>query len=271
MSSAVVLALLVAVVADPGGSLPATEAQTGVAEVPPFLPTGDPAARLAAVDARFASLDTLRYGVLRTTHRRGVHPQERWRHAMRHDGAFRVDYSGDTQRVLACDGHVLWDYVPAVHKARRVRLDALEPDERRRILEAALGKVAVPGFRTGVEAAGMTWTWEAPPAGAPTGAALATGTDETGGRITILIAEDDRILSSEVRREGRFVLSVEASDHREVAPGLLLPTRIAVTAPDEGGSVRVDIHILQPEVGEPLPDPLFTLDLDPSVRVEHVP
>jgi outer membrane lipoprotein-sorting protein len=270
MPPALALLLLLASVtpADPpgGGAVPAAET-----EDPTRPPADDPAAHLAALDARIAALPSLRYGVLRATHRGGARTEERWRHAIRQDGAFRVDYSGDTQRVLACDGHVLWDYVPASHAARRIRLDALDPAERKRILEGVLSKVAVPGFRTGVEAAGMSWRWEPPPSSAPAGAALAAGTDDTGGRIAILVGEDDRILSSEVRREGRFVISVVASEHRQVVSGVFLPTRLVVTAPDVGGEVRVDIRILQPVAGEALPDTLFHLAPDTSVRVEDVP
>ncbi len=267
----VVACLLLAAAAGPVGPAPAATAPDTPIGAPIALPTDDPAARLAAIDARVEALASLRYGVLRTTLRGGARTEERWRYALRRDGSFRVDYSGDTQRVVACDGRILWDYVPAAGAARRIRLEALDPAERKRILEGVLQKVAVPGFRTGVEAAGMTWCWESPPAGAPAGAVVAAGADETGGRIAILIGDHDRILSSEVRRDGRFVLSVVATDHREVASGVFLPTRLTVTAPDVGGEVRVDVRILQPVAGEPLPDFLFHLDPDPAIHIDDVP
>lgn len=243
-------------------------------ESPPLAPVQeqDPAQVLASIDARAAALVTYRFGAQRITERKGTRVEERWRYVTTTGGRFRVDYSGDTQRQIVCDGHVMWDYIPAARKAQRTDLDAIEAMDRKRILGAVLEKVNVPGFRVGVGAAPMTWTWQAPPEGAVPGDLYVQGVDEKGGQISLVLAPEGAYLKrSEIREQGRFVVAVEASGHKEVKPGTFFPTHVEVTAPAEGGQARVRTEISQIVADEQLPDSLFTVSLDPSVSVQRVP
>lgn len=233
----------------------------------------DPKAALDAVDARARALEAVRYAAVRTTEQIRTRTEERWVYASEPGGRFRIDYVGDTTRHVACDGRVLWDYVPARKAAQRVDLLALDAEERAKILKAVLEKVALPGVRSGVEAVGMStldWGQDGQVAGRPTREVIAT--DERGGRLTwTLDAEEGYLVSSRIEENGAFIVSTEGSAFREVAPDVWLPTRVSSTSPAQGGKVRVELELLQVVVGQDLPDHLFQLSLDPSVQVLTLP
>lgn len=233
----------------------------------------DPAAALASVDARAAPLEQIRYKAVRNTVNGDRNVEERWLFASGTGGRFRVDYFGDTTRQLVCDGHVLWDYVPARRAALRVDLDALPADERATVLGQVLSKVSVPGLRTGYEAAGLTefaWAAEGEQGGAPTRTVV--GRDARGGQLSFTLdVEHGWLLSSLIEESGIFVASVDSSDFREVRPELWIPHRVVSTAPGPGGKVRSEILLRQVEVGVDLPDRLFSLVLDPSIQVQNRP
>lgn len=235
-------------------------------------PPTSPESLLAAIDARAEQLTPLRYGAVRVTHRLGSRVEERWRFVNRGDGAFRIDYSGDTVRQVICDGQVLWDYIPEARKARRLDLMALSAQERTRALSSVLQKVHVPGVRVGVEATDMTWSRVEPPPGTPTGAMVLEGRNETGGRIlATLDADGTRLLGTEIWEGENFVVRVEARDHVEVLPGVWFPRRVETTAPAEGGEARVELHLSRIVAKGDLPDSLFEISIDSSVAVETLP
>ncbi len=232
-----------------------------------------PADALRAIDARARALEAVRYSVIRTTLQNEASREERWVFAGEPGGHFRVDYVGDTSRLLACDGKTLWDYVPALNAAQRVDLLALPADERARTLANVLGKVSIPGIRTGLEAADMStvaWGPEGNVGGRPTRSVVAT--DERGGKLTWVIdAEHGYLVSSTIEQLDVFVVSTEGSRWREIAPDLWVPMKVVSTSPAPGGKVRVELDLLQVVVGEDLPDHLFQLKLASTVAVRDLP
>lgn len=233
----------------------------------------DPAEALREVDARARGLEAVRYSVIRTTRQNEASREERWVFASEPGGRFRVDYVGDTPRQIACDGRVLWDYVPALKAAQRVDLLALSPEERAKTLGNVLGKVALPGMRTGLEAADMStllWGEQGSAEGRPTRAVVAT--DERGGRLTWeLDLEHGYLVSSRIEQDGVFVVESVGSAFRELGPDLWVPMRVVSTSPAPGGKVRVELDLIQVVVGGDLPDHLFQMSLDPSVSVREIP
>jgi outer membrane lipoprotein-sorting protein len=233
----------------------------------------DPRAALAAVDSRAAALESVRYAAVRTTIQGQVRQEERWAYAAEPGGRFRLDYVGDTPRSLACDGAVMWDYVPALGAAQRVDLNALSDEKRAEILGNVLSRVAIPNVRTGIDAARMdAWTWGED--GMAEGRATRTVvvTDARGGELRFTLdAEEGYLVASRIEENGVFVASTEGTGWREVAPDVWVPGRVVSTAPAPGGKVRVELDLLQVVVGQDLPDHLFHLTLDPSVQVRDVP
>jgi hypothetical protein len=218
-------------------------------------------------------LEAVRYGALRITEQKGTRTEERWRFASEAGGRFRIDYFGDTQRQVACDGAVLVDYIPALRAAHRYELAALPADERTRLLSAILEKVSLPGVRTGHAQAGMTsWAWgeDGSVGGRPTRTAV--GTDARGGRLSFTLdAEHGYLVSARIEENGVFVVSTDSSEHREVAPGVFMPGRVVSIAPAPGGKVQVELKLNQLAVGQDLPDQLFQVQLDESIDVTTHP
>lgn len=233
----------------------------------------DPADALRAIDAHAVALETVRYSAIRTTLQNDTTREERWVYASEAGGHFRIDYVGDTPRYLACDGHVLWDYIPAMKAAQKMNLDQLSPDQRARALGGVLSKVAIPGMRTGIEAADMStvsWGAQGTSEGRPTRSVVAT--DDKGGRLTWVIdAEHGYLISSRIEQNDAFVVDSVGSAFREVAPDLWIPMHVVSTSPGPGGKVRVQLDLLQVIVGSDLPDNLFQLALDPTVSVRVLP
>lgn len=235
-------------------------------------PTPDEA--LARLDSAAKVLETVQYGATRVTETGEQTHRETWRYASEPGGRFRIDYFGETQRQIASDGKVLTEYVPARRQARRYDLSALDPDKRAEVLGGILGKVSLPGVRSGVQAATemaeLSW-------GDPTernGRTLLTiiGTGEQAGDLAYTIdQEHGYLVTAEIRQQSEFVVRTESRQHREVAPGFWLPTEVTSIAPGPGGSVRVDLRLNGVVVGEDANDDLFTIDLDPSVDVVEIP
>lgn len=227
----------------------------------------DPAAALAAIDTRAAQVTHLRYGVLRTTTKGGTRSEERWRFAWEQTPGqpwprLRVDYDGDTQRLVVCDGQVLLDYVPALRQARRFELAALGAERAHTLLSSVLEKVAVPGFRTGYDPR-MAWSWESDPAGLP----LAVGRDEVGGEVRFTLRADHAaLLRSEIRQQGKFIVQIDAREHLEIAPGAWFPRAVSMRMPAEAGVGLVELAVTNLST-QPSPAALFALKLDPSVEV----
>ena len=193
----------------------------------------DPAAALAEVDARAGALQNVRYVANRTTDQGQVHAEERWVFAGEAGGKFRVDYVGDTPRQLACDGRVLWDYIPSMGAAQRVDLIALSADERAQILSGVLSRVTIPGLRTGWMASGMgelAWGEDSTLNGQPVRTVIAT--NDRGGRLTFTLdATHGYLISSKIEENGVFVVSTEGAEFREVAPPGLVPVGGAAEFP----------------------------------------
>ncbi len=233
----------------------------------------DPAEALRQVDARARALESVRYSAIRTTIQNQARREERWVFAGEPGGHFRVDYVGDTTRQLACDGSVLWDYVPALSAAQRVNLLEMSAEERARTLGNVLSKVSIPGIRTGLEAAGMSevsWGPDGTAGGRPTRSVVAT--DARGGRLTWVIdAEHGYLVSSRIEKDGAFIVETEASAWRQLGPELWVPMHVVSTSPAPGGKVRVELDLIQVVVGEDLPDHLFQLKLDSTVAVREIP
>lgn len=236
------------------------------------LPT-DPAAALRQVDAGAAALQNVRYVASRTTDQGQIHAEERWVFAGEAGGRFRVDYVGDTPRQVACDGRVLWDYIPSMHAAQRVNLVAMSDEERARILGGVLSRVSIPGLRTGLDASGMsnvTWGEDGTVNGRPVRTVIAT--NDKGGKLTFTLdAAEGYLVSSRIEENGVFVVSTEGAEFKEVAPDVWVPSRVISTSPAPGGKVRVEIQLIQLVIGDDLPDQLFSLSLDPSVQVRELP
>ena len=230
-------------------------------------PDADPAAVLQALDARANSVTSLRYGVLRTTVRGGTRSEERWRFVWEQapGQAFpklRIDYDGDTQRVIVSDGATLTDYVPALRKAMRYSLAELPTARAQELLKAILDKVAVPGFRSGYDPR-MRWTWEQD----SSGAYEIVGRDSSSGELRFLLRDDRAaLLRSEIRRGGVFALSVKASEHQEILPGVWFPRRLELRMPAEAGVGEVSLRVSNLSCA-PSPASLFELRLDPSVEL----
>lgn len=230
-------------------------------------PTQDPAAVLAALDARAAQVTTLRYGALRTTTRGGTVSEERWRFAWEQAPGqawprLRIDYDGDTQRVIVCDGAVLVDYVPALGRAMRFELAALSAERAQELLRGILDKVAIPGFRSGYNPA-MQHRWEAQ----PDGRWAIVGRDERGGELRYLLREDHAaLLRSEIRTDGAFVLAVDAQEHVELLPGVWFPRRVDMRIPAEAGVGVVRIQVSNLSV-QPAPASLFVPRVPASVAL----
>jgi outer membrane lipoprotein-sorting protein len=239
----------------------------------PAAQAGDvgPAQLLGEIDARAARVTSLRFGVLRVTDRGGVRVEERWRFVSAPGGRFRVDYTGDTQRVVVCNGKVLWDYIPSARKARRVELGALSEAERNATLRAVMEKVAVPGFRVGVDAVGMNWTEVAVPEGSPEGTMAFEGTDAKGRIEVVLGGRGAWVDRCEIWSGGSFVLSILASDHQEITPGTWFPRDVKLEIPEKDHRVAVTVHVAQVVAGESFPDELFELAPDSSVAVDRSP
>lgn len=241
--------------------------------LPALALPADPAAALAEVDQRAAALERVRFAAVRTTIQGEVRAEERWVYVSESGGHFRIDYVGDTPRRIASDGKFLWDYIPAAGAAQRVDLGALSPEDRADMLGRVLSRVSIPCVRTGIEAASMNsvaWGADTVVDGRPARTVIAT--DDKGGRLSfVLDAERGALLSSTIEQNGTFVVSTEAHDLRQVAPGLWIPYRVRSTSPGPGGNVRVELNLLQLVVGQDLPDPLFSLTLDPSVSVRNLP
>ena len=233
----------------------------------------DPRQALLDLDANARVFEQIRYGAVRVTTVNDTRTQERWFFASEGGGHFRVDYVGDTTRQLVCDGAVLWDYVPAMRAAQRVELSALSAEERAATVSRVLGKVALPGVRTGLDASGMTdvaWGEDGAIEGRPTRTINAT--DARGGKLSYTLdAERGYLVASRIEENGEFLVSVESLDHREVAPGVWVPYRVVSTSPALGGKVRAELQLNQVAVGQDLPDTLFEMKLDPSVQVRRVP
>lgn len=233
----------------------------------------DPRAALLEVDSKAAALQNVRYVASRTTDQGQIHAEERWVFAGEAGGRFRIDYVGDTSRQIACDGHVLWDYIPSMNAAQKVNLDALPPEERAKILGGVLSRVTIPGLRTGLDASGMSnvaWGEDRTVNGRAVRTAVAT--NEQGARLTYALDNDQGyLLSSTIEENGVFVVSTEGSDFRQVAPGVWVPGRVISTSPAPGGKVRVEIQLIQMVLGDDIPDQLFSLSLAPSVQVRAVP
>jgi outer membrane lipoprotein-sorting protein len=231
----------------------------------------DPARLLGEIDARAARVESLRFGVVRVTDRNGVRIEERWRFVSAPGGRFRVDYSGDTQREIAFNGKILWDYLPSARKARRVDLAALPEAERNATLRAVMEKVAVPGFRIGVDAAAMTWTETPVPEGMPQGTMAFQGVDSKG-RIEVVLGGDGAWIDRcEIWTNGSFVLSIVASEHQQIAPDTWFPREVKLEVPEKDRRVTVTMHVSQVVTGEHFPDGLFELSPDSSVAVERSP
>lgn len=244
-----------------------------LASVPALALPEDPRVALAELDARARGLEQIRYGATRVTTQNETRQSERWFYAAEAGGRFRVDYVGDTTRQIICDGAVLWDYVPALGAAQRVELSALPPDERVATLGRVLSKVSVPGVRSGLDAAQMgvvSWGEDVVVAGRPARTVIAT--DDRGGRLSFVIdVERGYLHSSRIEQNGEFLLLTESFDHRELAPGLWVPSRVVSTSPAPGGKVRAELQLNQVAVGQDLPDHLFEMKLDPAVQVRRVP
>lgn len=233
----------------------------------------DPAAALAEVDARARALESVRYVANRTTDQGQIHAEERWVFASEPGGKFRVDYVGDTPRQVACDGRVLWDYIPSMHAAQRIELSAMPKEQAASILAGVLDRVTIPGLRTGWQASGMgtiVWGEDSTVNGRPARTVIVT--DERGGRLSFTLdVAEGYLISSKIEDQGVFVVSVEGADFREVAPDVWVPSRVISTSPAPGGKVRVEVQLIQLVIGDDLPDQLFSLSLDPSVQVRRLP
>jgi len=240
------------------------------ADTRPDAPPGDAYAVLAALDAAAAGVTSLRYGVVRTSTENAVESEERWRFAT-HDGRFRVDYSGDTQRVMICDGALLVDYVPVLREAMQYDLHRMDAAEAQAVIGRVLDKVAVPGFRTGAD---PSWTWAWSPEPQQVGESWgwrAVGTDGFGGELSFVVSDDgQRLYASSIRQHDEFVVSVEARDHLEIAAGVWFPQTVAMQAPGEGGLVDVELRV-QGLRAEAVPDSTFDTTLDPSIELSRVP
>lgn len=232
-----------------------------------------PADALRQIDAAARAMESVRYSVIRTTIQNEARREERWVYASEAGGHFRIDYVGDTARNLACDGKILWDYVPTLHAAQRIDLLAMSAEDRARTLTNVLSKVSIPGIRTGLEAADMdnvVWGPEGQVGGRKTRAVIAT--DARGGTLTwVLDQEHGYLVSSRIEQGGAFVLETEGSGWREIAPDFWVPMHVVSTTPAPGGKVRVELDLLQVVVGDDLPDSLFQLKLDSTVTVRELP
>lgn len=238
-----------------------------------FALPADAREALLAVDARARGFESVRFAAVRVTEQNNIRTEERWAYASEAGGHFRVDYVGDTPRRIACDGRVLWDYVPALNAAQRVDLLALPSEDRAKILGGVLSRVSIPNLRTGIDAANMSevrWGEDGSHEGRATRTVLAT--DAKGGRLRfVLDAEHGYLVSSLIEENGVFVVSTEGHSFREVAPDLWAPMQVTSTAPAPGGKVRVELSLIQLVIGQDLPDHLFELSLDPTVQVKTVP
>jgi hypothetical protein len=234
----------------------------------------DPAQVLAAIDAGASVLETIRYGAVRTTVSGETRVTEHWRFVSEAGGRFRIDYFGDTQRQVASDGEVLTEYVPVRREARRYHLAQMTAEARNQLLAGILGKVTLPGVRTGWAAAASlaapAWGEDTLLDGRTVWTILATGTDGA-----VLRFEVDRdhgfLLASEIREADRFVVRTEARGHRELSPGLWLPTDVTALSSGPMGPLRVELHVTGPDVGKDADDALFHIGTDPSIHVIDLP
>lgn len=240
------------------------------ADARPDAPPGEAAAVLADLDARAASVPALRYGVVRTTEENDVKQEERWRYAT-DEGRFRIDYSGDTQRVVICDGALLVDYVPVLREAMQYDLTRMDLPEAQAVMGRILEHVAVPGFRAGADPT-WAWSWEAEPQQiGDVWGWEAVGTDGHGGELRFVVADDgSRLYRSNIRQHGDFVVSVEARDHLEIASGVWFPQRVEMQAPGEGGLIDVELRV-QGIKAEAVPASTFDTKLDDSIELNRVP
>jgi hypothetical protein len=96
------------------------------------------------------------------------------------------------------------------------------------------------------------------------------GAKPDGSGLTYQIDPERMVLvTSEMRSGGQVVLRTRASDYVEVTSGTWLPRHVALWAPDEGGEVRVTVHLARLSTD---PDPGgYRLHLDPSIPVEVWP
>lgn len=224
---------------------------------------------IAQVDARAASVPGMRYSVQRTTERGTTKVEDRWR-IVQYGAKFRIDYFGDTARQITFDGKHLVDYVPANRMAMRFDTSKMDPVEAATLLANVLKRVAVPNFRLG-QVEQVTWTVSEQDWGGRAAIVL-DGAGREGSSIRYVI-DRERVaaLHSEIQQAGQIVLRAESHDLREVQPGVWLPHRVEMRAPDAGGEARVSLHLTKVAVLADSPAQLFQTDLDPSVPVEERP
>lgn len=222
---------------------------------------------LAAVDAPLAGVPGMRWAVHRRVTQGEARLDERWRMTWDQGGRFRIDYFGDTVRQVARDGDVLVDYLPATGRARRFQLDALEPAERDALLAQVLGKVTIPGLRTGGEV-GLSWTVAGEEVVEGRQAVLLEGRDGDDLRLRYAVDRERRtLLRSEGFDAGRNALRTVASGFQEVNAAVWLPQQVELWTPE----ALVTVRLSRVEVLEDPSPALFQLDLAPTVAVDTWP
>lgn len=218
------------------------------------------------VNDRIDGLSSLQYLVERKTVSKGITVTERWSFACMADGRMRIDYKAPEQRVFMADGQFFTEYLPTVRKALRTPLKGADPAGLARVA-AVTRRLAVDGLRVGNFGELLDHlTAVTVPSNEPA-IMVIEGRDP---RYVVRIDTQRHVLLrfEQWDGKGKLVLSIQAADFMEPAPGFWFPARVK-TVFDEKGAFAERVTVLGGvKVNAEIPKETFDFVLPDDVKIE---
>ncbi len=240
--------------------------------VVPFLASADTRcdaeALLRPIEQHYLSRRTLAYTAERVTKKGATELKELWRFQFENPDRFRIDYRRPTERLLVCDGHILWEYVPAARKAVKTDLNRMPPAKREQLLASLLQRVALDGVRVGpVE--DLARRAQSVTLLNPTGR-VARLEGEAPRYVLEIDCDRNLLLRSEHYDEnGVLRLRTQATAFTKAAPGQWHPTALVVEHKADDDFIVSRVSLRDVALDSPFPPDTFNFTPPRHVRVEQ--
>ncbi len=201
---------------------------------------------------------------------------EQWLQYYDKSGKFRIEFlSPPPKRIIVCDGHTYWEYIPDAQKCLKRDLDKMSLEKRAGVLQAALGRVTMPGLRLGMDSSlagiydfsikskktterGVIYNIEGKAKDKSSKSRI-----ELGLNFTKLVVLESAMYDP----AGKLNIHTKTDDIREVGDEFYFPFKSVVKSPMKQGLAEATYTIEDVRLNKGIDQEKFKLQLHPDVKI----